>query len=132
MTRRGVPATVTPSHSTMGVPADQFSVALPAKASPAISNASQSDTSPVLPGSSTAPPVTQTLLDAGVPVATADQGPVPPPMTARTWRSYPVSPDRPVTAYVKPPPAPAAHRSFTTVQLEADLSADALSMYRRS
>ena len=62
MTRSGVPYTSTPSQSLMGVSADQFSVALPARVSRAASSVSQSDTSPgLLPGTVTATPEEQSL-----------------------------------------------------------------------
>ena len=59
MTRCGVPSTVTPSHWVMGVPPAQFSDAAPARASRAVSSASQSNARPTFVESPTAPSTTQ-------------------------------------------------------------------------
>ena len=85
--RCGSPSTVTPSQSAMGVLADQFSSALPDRASPDARSALQSDTSPALLAvSATADPVAQAfvLIRDGVPLTVLDQGPAIESLTART------------------------------------------------
>ena len=122
MTRSGVPPIVTPSQYTMGVFADQFSVALPARASRPASSALQSATSHGLRNATgTACPVAQALVVTrpGVPVTAVDQGPVLVPLTPRTCTWYSEPPTSLLMEYCRLPPALAVHTSSNGVQLES-------------
>ena len=83
-TRLGVPPTVIPSQSEMGVLVPQLSVLLSSKLSCASNSVLQSDTRPgLLFASATAPSVTQGTCVA-VAVNSPDQRPSPTLLTART------------------------------------------------
>ena len=135
VTRRGLPPTVTPSQSAMGIFADQLSGALPTRARRAASSALQSDTSPgLLVASTTAVPVAQSLVvtRVGVPVTVVDQCPVLKPLTARTCTSYWAPSANAAMVYSSAPPVAAVHMSSTTVQLDSTVSSTAVCTWRRS